>query len=149
MFFFFFTPEQLALANLMKVADEVLQLREEMPLTVFKTFLGVALWGQNSKEAKPLPMVDLAKNIELPHQTVSRHLRYLGEFERPGVPGLGLVEQVEYPLNRRMKTTRLTAKGKALAKKLSDIVGVTLPNMDDQKGELTHDNPTKRITMGD
>jgi DNA-binding MarR family transcriptional regulator len=149
MFFFFFSPEQAALAKIMQVTDEVLKIREEMPLTVFKTFLGVALWGQNSKEGKPLPMTELAHHIDLPHQTVSRHLRYLGEFERPGVPGLGLVEQVEYPLNRRMKTTRLTAKGRALAKRLGDLAGAPIPKMTEQGGVLTHDDPTERSTMGD
>lgn len=149
MFFFFQEPQKVALAKIMHVTDEVLKLREEMPLTVFKTFLGVALWGQEGREGVPLPMVELARNIELPHQTVSRHLRYLGEFERPGVPGMGLVEQLENPLNRRQKLTRLTPKGKALAKKLSDINGVPYLHKDIDKAEVKNDNPTERITMGD
>lgn len=139
MFFFFIDPEKLPLAKLFSSADEMLKLRDEMPLSVFKTFLGVAMWGQEGKGDQPLPMSELAARIGLPHQTVSRHLRYLGDFERPGDPGLGLVEQVEYPLNRRMKTTRLTPKGRALAKRLSSVV----------RGELKDDNPAERSTMGE
>lgn len=88
--------------------------REEMPVSLMKTYLGVVLWGADRRKSEPLTMMELAEKIGLPPTTVSRHLRYLGDFERPGVSGANLVQTSINPLDRRQRVVELTPKGKSL-----------------------------------
>jgi DNA-binding transcriptional ArsR family regulator len=98
--------------------------REEIPSTIINTFLGVVIWGEHQgSKGEPLTLKELSERVGLPYTTVSRHLRYLGDYERTGVPGLGLVRTDIYPLNRRQKVATLTAKGKALASRLEHALG--------------------------
>lgn len=88
--------------------------RDEMPVSLMKTYLGVILWGADRRRDDPLTMLELADKIGLPATTVSRHLRYLGEYERPGVSGADLVQTSINPLDRRQRIVELTSKGRAL-----------------------------------
>lgn len=97
--------------------------REEIPATIINTFLGVALWGSDGPKGEPFTIKELAEKIGLPYTTVSRHLRYLGDKERTGVDGLGLVDTAIYLPNRRQKVAFLTSKGKALRDRLLFVTG--------------------------
>jgi DNA-binding transcriptional ArsR family regulator len=98
--------------------------RDEIPATIINTFLGVVIWGEHQgSKGEPLTLKELSERVGLPYTTVSRHLRYLGDYERLGVPGLGLVRTDIYPLNRRQKVATLTPKGKALASRLEHAIG--------------------------
>lgn len=70
------------------------------------------------------PIKELSEKVGLPYTTVSRHLRYLGDFERTGVEGLGLVRTDIYVMNRRQKVVSLTTKGKAMRDLLLFSFGV-------------------------
>lgn len=98
--------------------------RPEMPISIVNTLLGCFLWKHSEDQpGTPITILELSEKIGLPYTTVSRHLRYLGEEERTGVPGLGLVETEVYLLNRRQKTVKLTHKGRALMDRLRYILG--------------------------
>jgi DNA-binding transcriptional ArsR family regulator len=93
-----------------------------IPVTILNSFLGVALWGGYSNREEPTPLEVIAERLGITPQTLSTHLRYLGDRYREGKEGMGLVELDTYVLNRRMKVARLTAKGKALADQLMYIL---------------------------
>jgi len=88
----------------------------EMPISILLTFLGVAMWGYKDGERseEPLTLKEIARNVGLPQATVSRHLRYLGDKQRTGKPGLGLVKTEIWVVNQRQKITYLTVKGQNL-----------------------------------
>lgn len=88
--------------------------QEEITGTIMATFLGVTLFGQEADGKEPLSLKELGEKIGLPNATVSRHLRYLGDRQRLGVPGMDMVRTEINPENRRQKFVRLTAKGRAL-----------------------------------
>lgn len=78
-------------------------------------FLVVATHGE-------MPMAGLAKHMKTTTASVSRNMAVLANGSK-GKPGLELVETWEDPMDRRFKTVRLTARGKALATLLADKVG--------------------------
>lgn len=96
--------------------------REEIPVTIVNTFLGVALWGFEDDNKEPITIRELSERVGLPYATVSRHLRYLGDKERVGVDGMGLVQTDIYLLNRRQKVVSLTAKGRSLRDRLTYLL---------------------------
>ena len=100
----------------------------EMPISILRTFLGVAIWGNDgSKFAEGRTIADLAKRMNLPEGTIYQHIRYLGTApHRYGKPGLGLVETSVNPENRRQKFVRLTSSGQEL---MSRIAGVLSRNL--------------------
>lgn len=100
-----------------------------IPVTILNSFLGVALWGGLSSKDEPTPLEVIAERLGITPQTLSTHLRYLGDKYREGKEGMGLVELDTYVLNRRMKVARLTPKGRALADQLMYILrGATNDN---------------------
>ncbi|WP_266031255.1 helix-turn-helix domain-containing protein [Brucella intermedia] len=92
-----------------------------IPVTILNSFLGVILFGTDAS-GHPVPLEEIAERLNITPQTFSTHLRYLGDKYREGKPGMDLVELDIYPINRRMKTVRLTRKGKALADQIIFIL---------------------------
>lgn len=101
-----------------------MEIREEIPASIMNTFLGVILWGEDETRDGPITILELSEKIGLPYTTVSRHLRYLGEYERVGKPGANLVKTEIYLMNRRQKTVSLTAKGKTVKDRIAFALGV-------------------------
>lgn len=94
-----------------------------MPIAILNTFLGAALWGDSAdSHGEPPTLEKLAEHLNISPQTLSTHLRYLGDKYRGERDGLNLVETKEYPPNRRQKTFRLTNRGKALAAQLAFLI---------------------------
>jgi hypothetical protein len=90
----------------------------EMPISILLTLLGVAVFSPNGRAGEnPLSIQDLSKIIGIPYTTTSRHLRYLGDFERPGKQGLGLVETGPLTADRRQKFVKLTPTGHELLRR--------------------------------
>lgn len=110
----------------------LMEIKAEMPISIVNTFLGCFLWRFNEQQAgAPITILELSEKIGLPYTTVSRHLRYLGDWERTDVPGCGLVETEVYTLNRRQKIVKLTTKGK----RIMDRLLYTLGDNDDNQAE--------------
>ena len=96
----------------------------EMPISVLRTFLGVAIWGDDaSAHTQSRTIADLAERLHLPESTVYQHIRYLGTApHRYGKPGLGLVETIINPANRRQKFVVLTPSGRALISRIAEVL---------------------------
>lgn len=110
------------LINLQKILAAVEELRREagetMPSHQMAAFLYIAASGGCS-------MAALAEFLGMAQSTASRTVTTLGPRhatikERPGYD---LITAEEDPRERRRKNLRLTTKGKALAKRLSKIIG--------------------------
>ncbi|UIY29208.1 hypothetical protein LZK73_21990 [Neorhizobium galegae] len=93
-----------------------------IPVTILNSFLGVALWGASNDKGDPVPLEVIADRLGITPQTLSTHMRYLGDKYREGKEGMGLVELDTYVLNRRMKVAKLTHKGRQLADQLVYIL---------------------------
>jgi hypothetical protein len=97
----------------------------EMPIAILITLLGVAVYTPDGRDRKdPLSIFELSKVVGVPYTTVSRHLRYLADFERPGVPGLNYVETGLLPNDRRQKYVKLTARGQRVMQQFEAITGI-------------------------
>lgn len=100
--------------------------QKEITIALISTFLGVAIWYEEHSAGSRLSLGDLARRLGLPASTVSRHLRYLGERQRKGVPGMGLVEVMTTDDDARRKWVRLTPSGKELALKVQGAMVKTV-----------------------
>lgn len=118
------TNEFKAMMGMFHVCGLMLDARDEMPVSMMKTFLGVAIWGSRDGRKDQLTMMELADKIGLPSTTVSRHLRYLGDEERPGKAGADLVRSALNPLDRRQRLVFLSPKGVALMNNVKKAMGV-------------------------
>jgi DNA-binding MarR family transcriptional regulator len=95
--------------------------RPEMPITIMNTFLAIALWGDQG-ETNPPSLLELSNRLGTSPNNMSRHLRYLGEFERRGVPGCGWVSVEIYPEDRRQKVASLTRKGRIMDESIGRLL---------------------------
>ena len=110
--------EYMPLIAVLDTCSIMMGLSEELPVSILKTFLGVCIWGGDDSTKEPMTLQELSEKIGAPVTTVSRHLRYLGDWERLGIPGMGLVRTDIYPLNRRQKVASLTKEGRAVASQI-------------------------------
>jgi DNA-binding transcriptional ArsR family regulator len=113
---------KVALRAYFEANRRVLAEADEMPVSILNTFLGVALWGYDRQKGDPLTIQELSEKVGLPYTTVSRHLRYLGDYYRADRPGLDLVGTEIYAMNRRQKIAFLTTRGRALAEQLGFLL---------------------------
>lgn len=65
-----------------------------------------------------LSVKDLAHRADIGMATASRYVSMFGKTIRPGESGMGLVEAVDDPMERRKKIIKLTPKGKQVIAKL-------------------------------
>lgn len=65
-----------------------------------------------------LSVKDLAHRADIGMATASRYVSQFGKTVRPGENGMGLVEAVDDPMERRKKIIKLTPKGKQVIAKL-------------------------------
>lgn len=92
----------------------VYRLREmsgDMPIAQAYCLLLIALY-------EGLSLKELAQRADIGMASASRYVSMFSGTARPGEPGLGLVEAVEDPLERRKKIIKLTPKGKTAVSKI-------------------------------
>lgn len=95
----------------------------DMTMATTVTLLGAAYWTYEGIDSEdPMMLEELAGRVGMTPTTVSQHLRYLGDRQRIGRPGLGLVVTDINPDNRRKKVFRLTLKGRLLIHQLDMIL---------------------------
>lgn len=87
----------------------------QMQAQTFMCFLMVAQFG-------PCNMQDIKDVANVSQASLSRNLSALGLVHRRGMPGFGLVETWEDPMNRKAKLVKLTPKGEALKKQIMDVL---------------------------
>jgi DNA-binding MarR family transcriptional regulator len=69
---------------------------------------------------------DMAKAAGVPNGTMSRMLADLSPIGRAGDPGLGLIEQRINLMDRRHTTNRLSIKGSALVRTITEAMARTV-----------------------
>lgn len=92
-----------------------LQPVRELPVNKLMTLLTVAL-----KEG--LTVDEYAKRADISPTTMSRHLLDLGDIDRNGKPGLGLVDGRTNVTNQRERVYVLTIKGRSLLAKVVEAI---------------------------
>lgn len=113
------------LATLLNGLHRIKEDAPEMPISILITLLGVAVHTPDGRERKdPLSIFELSKLVGQPYTTTSRHLRYLGDFERPGQEGLNYVETAMLPQDRRQKSVKLTPKGQRMIAQFQTLAGI-------------------------
>lgn len=95
--------------------DPFFRIRATMPARQIQTFLLVA-----ADEGKSV--ADYAKKAGLSPTTMSRNLLDMGERDRNGEEGAGLVKGSDNLMNRRERVYHLTPKGRALLASITNRV---------------------------
>lgn len=90
-----------------KLTEIFRDMDKDIPMSTASVFLWVALNEGGTQR-------DLRAALDLPSSTASRNLAALSKIHRLGKPGLGLIEWVESPEDRRANLLFLSVKGKAL-----------------------------------
>ena len=99
------------LRDLFRSIEVFRELNAEMPMQTASMFLMVAM--------KPgVHQRDLPDLLGLSQSSISRNLQVLGNANRQGKPGLGLVEQRIGSLGGKTPELHLTQAGKAMARRL-------------------------------
>lgn len=113
------------LATLIEGLHRLKQDAPEMPISILITLMGVAVHTPDGRERKdPLSILELSKVVGIPYTTTSRHLRYLGDFERPGVEGLNYIETGTLVHDRRQKYVKLTPRGQRVVDQFRKLTGI-------------------------
>lgn len=74
---------------------------------------------------------DVLKRVpDASQSSISRHLATLGEYNWRGGEGLGLIEHMEDPRDRRNKVAFLSPRGKALAIRMAKAIDPKAPSPD-------------------
>lgn len=95
--------------------------RPEMPLTIANTFLAVVLWGDGDDKDPPC-LLKLSQQLGMAPQSMSRHVRYLSEWERRNVPGCGWISIEPHPQDARQRVARLTRRGHLIADRIRKVL---------------------------
>lgn len=102
------TEAQLTFVRQMRDAlDPFFKIRTAMPARCVQAFLFVA-------EKQGMSVADYARLAGMSQTTMGRNLLDLGQYDRWGKEGAGLVEGFDDVLDRRQRNYRLTLKGEAL-----------------------------------
>jgi len=110
--------EELRLRALVRILEYFQDQSPQIPAGMIEAFLRVALDEGTS-------LRDVVEKSGKPQSTVSRHLLDLGDRDRKGDPGLGLVVWRISPQELRRKEYTLSPKGRALLHRiLSDLAVV-------------------------
>jgi DNA-binding MarR family transcriptional regulator len=106
------SDELRALANMLAAIDPFVKLNGRLPLRCVQAYLLVAYH-------EGLPVGDYAKMARIPQSTMSRTLLDIGDSDRYGGEGHGLVLGRDNPNNRREKEYFLSPKGRALMRNIT------------------------------
>ena len=99
------------LKKLLTALESFRELRPTMPLQYIVTYLLVALDEGDGPS-------DYAKRAGVSNSVMSRHLLDIGERDRYGEDGFGLITQRQDPMELRRHQAMLSDRGKGLAHKL-------------------------------
>lgn len=109
------TEDQRVINKLIIVLQEMQKIDEAISLQLCITFLLVA---QN----EGCSLTDIWKQTGWVQSTVTRHTLDLAQFNRHKQPGYNLIQSERDPMELRKNIYTLTGKGKALYKKLTELM---------------------------
>lgn len=102
--------------SLFSVVTQFRDLDSEMPVQQMQVLCWVALNEGKTQR-------DLRTSLDMPSSTSSRNIAALSKVHRLGKEGLGLIDFVDDPEDRRAKRLWLTPKGRAFINKLLATLG--------------------------
>lgn len=103
-------------------ANRLIQLtRPEMPVTIVNTFLAIVL---EENDTAPPCLLELSKKLGIPASSMSRHVRYLSDWERVGKPGCGWVIIDIHPHDNRQRVAKLSRKGRLMADQIRRVLTI-------------------------
>ncbi|XHC10658.1 hypothetical protein ABWH98_24530 [Labrenzia sp. ac12] len=114
--------DELKLLKLLRVNQAFMDLRPEMNLSLMSAFVAAIIRHPQGENDDAPTIKELSELAGVPYTSMSRHLRYLGDRERIGKPGLKLVEVRENPDNKREKMVYLTLEGEELRDKVFSLL---------------------------
>jgi DNA-binding MarR family transcriptional regulator len=101
-----------------RVIEEIRKYDPELPTQTANTLLYIIL-----HEGTPsCSMAGIAEALNLAQSSVSRNVSALSAVHRNRRPGMGLVETVIDPLERRRRIIRLTRKGREFVRDLEEMM---------------------------
>jgi hypothetical protein len=103
--------ETVALATIYSVLDSFHTLSRKMPISFARVFLAVCLKPNRCVE-------ELARECGTSNGVMSRTLGDIGDCTRYHKPGMGLIEAVGHPMDRRLVLIRPSHRGAALARQM-------------------------------
>ncbi|KQV84354.1 MarR family winged helix-turn-helix transcriptional regulator [Rhizobium sp. Root1220] len=104
-----------ALFRTVQFIEQLRELFPDIPMQTISVFLLIAM--------KPgISQRDLLKLLDLSQAGISRNVMALGEMNRHGKPGLGLIVQRKDPFDNRQVMLSLSPSGKALVARVTAIV---------------------------
>lgn len=114
-------PAYKSLQAFSAAVDVLRMVDDQMPSQQMAVLMAVAL--------RPgITMQQLGDMVGISQSSCSRNVGALGEWHRKGIPGHGLVEAIEDPIERRRKVMFLTGKGRTIVGKLLQaLTGETAP----------------------
>ncbi|MBX5230302.1 winged helix-turn-helix transcriptional regulator [Rhizobium sp. NLR9b] len=102
------------LIKLFRFVEKLRELFPDVPMQTISIFLIIAM--------KPgISQRELLKLMGTSQAGVSRNVMALGDVNRHGKPGLGLIAQVRDPFDSRQAGLRLTPAGVALANRVATL----------------------------
>jgi DNA-binding MarR family transcriptional regulator len=104
-----------------RVAGAIREIDAGIPLTTVAVFLQIAAYPSSTSK-------EITTRLGISQSATSRHLADLSDHSWTKKQGLGLIEVIEDPLDRRTKRAFLTFNGQSLVKRISAIVE---PDTDD------------------
>ena len=100
-----------SLLGMLACMEQLRVLEREIPTQVVSVFLYIATHNPCHKQA-------IEEDLDFTTASCSRNIAWLSHTHRLGKPGLGLVETIKDPSNRRRYICSLTNKGKELTASL-------------------------------
>lgn len=113
-------PSSPEIRTAIRVLEAFKEVDQEMTLAAMLTFLyAVERDGQTGNQRE----IDL--RLDMTGATASRSISHFLDYKRPRVPGLGMLESIPDPEDRRYKMITLTRKGLTFTENLKEAVNGT------------------------
>ncbi|MBG6178796.1 DNA-binding MarR family transcriptional regulator [Labrenzia sp. EL_208] len=110
------------LLNLLYIHQVFMEMRPEINMSQVSAFVAAAFSQPDNEDEEAPTIKELSALAGVPYSTMSRHYRYLGEKERHGKDGLGLVTVTINADDRRERNVHLTKAGNMLKEQLVELL---------------------------
>jgi DNA-binding MarR family transcriptional regulator len=105
-----------AIFNLIECIEEFRKIDPEMPIQRIEVFLTVA-------RSEGITYYEVSERVDLALSSVNRNIRDLGDMNRKGQRGYGLIETRPDPVQTKRKACWLTPKGRRVVRSLASSLG--------------------------
>ena len=113
-------PSSKEIRTAIRVLEAFKGIDPDITLPSMLTFLYAA-----ERDGMPGNQYDVDQRLDMSGATASRSVAHWLNFKRPRVPGLGMMDSVPDPEDRRYKMLTLTRKGLDFLKKIEEAVNGT------------------------